>query len=65
MSTVGVCRSESLNVQLEVPPGQSSGLAVHEDNCVLVVSHMVLNSPAFRYDNPAELFTLTHQQQQD
>ncbi|XP_021202694.1 glutamate receptor-interacting protein 2 isoform X3 [Bombyx mori] len=46
--SMGVCRVESLNIQLEVPPGQSSGLAVHEDNTVLVISHVSSQSPAYR-----------------
>ncbi|XP_053602384.1 glutamate receptor-interacting protein 1 isoform X3 [Plodia interpunctella] len=46
--SMGVCRTESLNIQLEVPPGQSSGLAVHEENAVLVISHVAAQSPAYR-----------------
>ncbi|XP_045487569.1 glutamate receptor-interacting protein 2 isoform X1 [Pieris rapae] len=46
--SMGVCRTESLNIQLEVPPGQSSGLLVHEDNATLVVSHVAPQSPAYR-----------------
>ncbi|XP_013177994.1 PREDICTED: glutamate receptor-interacting protein 1 isoform X1 [Papilio xuthus] len=45
---VGVCRTESLSVQLEVPPGQSSGLALHEDNAHLLISHVQPHSPAYR-----------------
>ncbi|XP_049865683.1 glutamate receptor-interacting protein 2 isoform X2 [Pectinophora gossypiella] len=47
-ASMGVCRTESLNIQLEVPPGQSSGLAVHEENGALVISHVAAQSPAFR-----------------
>ncbi|XP_075970161.1 glutamate receptor interacting protein isoform X3 [Anticarsia gemmatalis] len=46
--SMGVCRTESLNIQLEVPPGQSSGLAVHEENAMLVISHVAAQSPAYR-----------------
>lgn len=46
--SMGVCRTESLNIQLEVAPGQSSGLAVHEDNSMLVISHVAAQSPAYR-----------------
>ncbi|CAB3228013.1 unnamed protein product [Arctia plantaginis] len=46
--SMGVCRTESLNIQLEVPPGQSCGLAVHEDNAMLVISHVAAQSPAYR-----------------
>ncbi|XP_059061375.1 glutamate receptor-interacting protein 2 [Achroia grisella] len=46
--SMGVCRTESLNIQLEVPPGQSSGLAVHEENSALVISHLAAQSPAYR-----------------
>ncbi|XP_047020257.1 glutamate receptor-interacting protein 1 isoform X2 [Helicoverpa zea] len=46
--SMGVCRTESLNIQLEVPPGQSSGLAVHEENAMLVISHVASQSPAYR-----------------
>ncbi|CAH4008831.1 unnamed protein product [Pieris brassicae] len=46
--SMGVCRTESLNIQLEVPPGQSSGLLVHEDNATLVISHVAPQSPAYR-----------------
>ncbi|KAJ0180144.1 hypothetical protein K1T71_004735 [Dendrolimus kikuchii] len=45
---MGLSRSESLNIQLEVPPGQSCGLAVHEENAVLVISHVAAQSPAYR-----------------
>lgn len=48
-ASMGVCRTESLNIQLEVPPGQSSGLAVHEENGLLVISHVATQSPAYRY----------------
>jgi hypothetical protein len=48
-----VCRTESLNIQLEVPPGQSSGLAVHEENSILVISHVAAQSPAYRFVNLA------------
>ncbi|XP_026328767.1 glutamate receptor-interacting protein 1 isoform X3 [Hyposmocoma kahamanoa] len=47
-ASMGVCRTESLNIQLEVPPGQSSGLAVHEENGLLVISHVATQSPAYR-----------------
>ncbi|KAL0892515.1 hypothetical protein ABMA27_015617 [Loxostege sticticalis] len=46
--SLGVCRTESLNIQLEVPPGLSSGLAVHEENAALVISHVAAQSPAYR-----------------
>ncbi|KAH9639572.1 hypothetical protein HF086_005829 [Spodoptera exigua] len=46
--SMGVCRTESLNIQLEVPPGQSSGLAVHEENAMLIISHVASQSPAYR-----------------
>ncbi|XP_047515749.1 glutamate receptor-interacting protein 2 isoform X1 [Pieris napi] len=46
--SMGVCRTESLNIQLEVPPGHSSGLLVHEDNATLVISHVAPQSPAYR-----------------
>ncbi|RVE47556.1 hypothetical protein evm_007815 [Chilo suppressalis] len=46
--SLSVCRTESLNIQLEVPPGQSSGMAVHEENATLVVSHVATQSPAYR-----------------
>ncbi|KOB74474.1 putative glutamate receptor interacting protein 1 [Operophtera brumata] len=46
--SMGVCRTEALNIQLEVPPGQSCGLAVHEENAGLVISHVAVQSPAFR-----------------
>ncbi|CAH2074978.1 unnamed protein product, partial [Iphiclides podalirius] len=45
---LGVCRTESLNIQLDVPPGQSTGLAVHEENSMLVISHVIPQSPAYR-----------------
>ncbi|CAG5042740.1 unnamed protein product [Parnassius apollo] len=45
---LGVCRTESLNIQLDVLPGQSSGLAVHEENSMLVISHVIPQSPAYR-----------------
>lgn len=47
--SMGLCRTEALNVQLEVPPGQSCGLAVHEENAGLVISHVAVQSPAYRY----------------
>ncbi|VVC92247.1 unnamed protein product, partial [Leptidea sinapis] len=46
--SMGVCRTESLNIQLEVPPGHSSGLLVHEDNSSLVISHIAPQSPSYR-----------------
>ncbi|XP_061709608.1 glutamate receptor-interacting protein 1 isoform X2 [Cydia pomonella] len=46
--SMGVCRTDSLNIQLEVPPGHSSGLAVHEENCALLISHVAAQSPAYR-----------------
>lgn len=46
--SMAVCRTDSLNIQLEVPPGQSSGLAVHEENTNLVISHVAVQSPAYR-----------------
>lgn len=46
--SMGVCRTEALNIQLEVPQGQSCGLAVHEENAGLVISHVAAQSPAFR-----------------
>lgn len=45
---MGVCRTESLNIQLEVPPGQTSGLAVHDENAALIISHVATQSPAYR-----------------
>ncbi|KPJ15876.1 Glutamate receptor-interacting protein 2 [Papilio machaon] len=45
---VGVCRTESLSVQLEVPPGHCSGLALHDDNSQLIISHVQPHSPAYR-----------------
>ncbi|XP_052750796.1 glutamate receptor-interacting protein 1 isoform X2 [Galleria mellonella] len=47
-TSMGVCRTESLNIQLEIPPGQSSGLAVHEENATLIISHLATQSPAYR-----------------
>lgn len=47
-ASLGVQKTESLNVQLEVPPGQTSGLVVHEESAMLVVSHVAAQSPAFR-----------------
>lgn len=46
--SLGMCRSESLNIQLEVPPGQTSGLAVHDENAILIISHVATQSPAYR-----------------
>ncbi|XP_061377980.1 glutamate receptor-interacting protein 1 isoform X1 [Danaus plexippus] len=46
--SLGMCRSESLNIQLEVPPGQTSGLAVHDENGLLIISHVATQSPAYR-----------------
>lgn len=48
---MGLSRNESLNIQLEVPPGQSCGLAVHEENAMLVISHVATQSPAYRQVN--------------
>ncbi|XP_045492867.1 glutamate receptor-interacting protein 1 isoform X2 [Colias croceus] len=45
---MGICRTESLNIQLEVPPGQNSGLVVHEENASLILSHIAPQSPAYR-----------------
>ncbi|XP_045764879.1 glutamate receptor-interacting protein 2 isoform X1 [Maniola jurtina] len=45
---MGVCRTESLNIQLEVPPGQTSGLAVHDENAALIISHVAPQSTAYR-----------------
>ncbi|CAG4936639.1 unnamed protein product [Colias eurytheme] len=45
---MGICRTESLNIQLEVPPGQNSGLVVHEENGSLILSHIAPQSPAYR-----------------
>ncbi|CAG9126851.1 unnamed protein product [Plutella xylostella] len=48
MSTGAIYRSEALNVQLEVPPGHSSGVSIHEEGGALVIVHIAPQSPAYR-----------------
>ncbi|XP_013134442.1 PREDICTED: glutamate receptor-interacting protein 2 isoform X2 [Papilio polytes] len=44
----GVCRTEALSVQLEVPPGHSSGLALAQHAAHLRIAHVQPHSPAYR-----------------
>lgn len=51
MTGVGVCRSEILSLQLEIPPNHDSGITVCEDRELLLISHITHQSPAYRYEN--------------